>query len=55
MYILSSRVLVNVDPTLAHARNNLDIIDMFDHDIADIYIEIPRTMFVDKQNISHDE
>jgi hypothetical protein len=44
-------VLINVDPMFFHAKNNPDIIDMFDDDIVDIYNENPKMMVVDMLNI----
>ena len=39
MYILSFHVWANVVQKLCRAKNNLDTIDTFDHDIVDIYNE----------------
>ena len=50
MYIPSFHVLANDDQKLVHARSNLDIIDMFDHDIVDIYSENQKMMAVDMLN-----
>jgi hypothetical protein len=55
MYIPSFHVLINADRKFFHAKNNLDIIDMFDDGIVDIYNENQRMKVVDMQNILYDE
>jgi hypothetical protein len=44
-------VLINDDEMFVHAKNNLDIIDMFDDDIEGIYNENRKMMDVDMPNI----
>jgi hypothetical protein len=51
MYILSFHAWIDDDVKFVHAKNNLDIIDMFDNDIEDIYNENRKMMDVDMPNI----